>query len=419
MPKSLNSIDSFSYSLNRLYLDTQLYQLIPVISNTPTSSTTTTSNNNLPSHPSNEKDANKGVMEVDAPTYRITTPSQLIERYSNVQPKKVKPANPLDAEKHAINLEKEPLERPTQDDTEKSDVISSTQHRKNNSNTDLDEVHLDAEGGRGGGDEEEEEHVDLRKLNNANKSSSKFKDDIADEYLKLRLNHYKNNLSKIIKNRYATEPYLLQQQKNTTKPTSASLTLSQSQQATLTRINKNIGPFYEQKPSTPTQHPNNNISTSASASRPAESTSTNFIVYNKNIDNLTSELLTALSNGLNKDLLSSHATSSQKLSNILSSQTGADEHQEPQQKQSTQSKLYEHASSIREADVEDELESQSEVKTVNVEAFYPENYSGTENFSEKDEDFQDDDDYMYEYDDENQPSDYEDERIIFGNFLLR
>ncbi len=54
-----------------------------------------------------------------------------------------------------------------------------------------------------------------------------------------------------------------------------------------------------------------------------------------------------------------------------------------------------------------------------MDTFYPENYSCTDNFSDQEDDFPDDDeddefiDDEY-FDDENQPSDYEDERIIFG-----
>ena len=266
--------------------------------------------------------------------------------------------------------------------------------------------------------ENNENNVDLRKLGNKT-------NDTADEYLKLRLNNYKNGLSKIIKNRYTTEPFLmqqsndfkqqqqLQQQHDTNRPS----TLAQLRQinktspkhmTNITRINKSIGPFYEQH----TQHYSGTIT------KPE-----NIVIYNKNIDNLTADLLSAFNNGINKDLLAREKTPTSlscqnKLNSILSSQIKPIELSHNLNTKTPLEPTFRTESSIREeADFEDnEIDSnQSNIKNVNMETFYPENYSCTDNFSDQ-EDFPDDEEYIGDeyFDDENQLSDYEDERIIFG-----
>ena len=452
MPKGLNTIDSFNYSLNRLYLDSQLYQLIPVITNTTTAptSTSTSTQGIVSKENSRFKQPNKDgkMIELEkqantAPTttpYRLTTPSQLIERYSNINALPKTPptlsvknnvlASQTDIYTSVVNLEKEQLKVLDHDEenldekflTQNYSLHIASHHKTTNSTTNLNEdLHLDEKNNES--EEKEENNVDLRKL------GSKANDG-ADEYLKLRLNHYKTSLSKIIKNRYTTEPFLMQQstafkhQQDMNKSTN----LSQSKQVnksspkhmpSITRINKSIGPFYEQQQQ---QHQQ----THAVTPKPTE----NLVVYNKNIDNLTADLLSAFSNGINRELIAREktptaASSSQiKLNNILSSQTVELSH-------ASHAKANYELGNRAESSIKEEVEmrgdseidsNKSGVKNVNMDTFYPENYSCTDNFSDQEDDFPDDDeddefiDDEY-FDDENQPSDYEDERIIFGMFL--
>ncbi len=357
MPKGLNTIDSFNYSLNRLYLDSQLYQLIPVITNTTTTAAATSTQASTTGIVNKEnsrfKQASKDgkMIELEkqantAPTttpYRLTTPSQLIERYSTINalpntPPTLSVKNNVlpsqtDINTSVVNLEKEQLKVLDHDDenldekllNQNHSLYIATHHKTTNSTTNLnEELHLDERNNES--EERDENNVDLRKL------GSKANDG-ADEYLKLRLNHYKTSLSKIIKNRYTTEPFLMQQstafkqqqQQQQQQDSNKSTNLTQSKQInkslpkhmpSITRINKSIGPFYEQHQQ---QHQQNHAVTP----KPTE----NLVVYNKSIDNLTADLLSAFSNGINKELIAREktptaASSSQiKLNNILSSQT--------------------------------------------------------------------------------------------------
>ena len=416
MPKSLNSIDAFNYSLNRLQVESPFYQLIPVVANSSLAAATTTATSNLSNNLENNKEDN----------IRITTPSQLIRRYSN-----------SNTTNNANKINKDENES----DISKINFISSSE---------------------------------FSQIENQAKQVQEIMNKPDDEYIKLKLNDYKNSLTKIMANRYITEPFLMQQttiyqqnpqqqhhtfqanSSNQHKTTNSNNNSSSNLQARLnkTNIRANTSSYIPSpsqligsKPNsaylnrntsnnltslinrntnnqenannmtqnTPRSLIANNINNSSSNNNnniheASLKKPNNVVIYGKNIDNLTVELLAALSNGINKNLLIPDHNNNKLLSSINKSSPSyskmIDELNKQKQMQKRQLQQYSkqcQQSSNEDVPINDLYENE-------LDMYDNEN----ENYSDEDEAFIDED-ADEEYEDENLLyADYEDERIIFG-----
>lgn len=127
-----------------------------------------------------------------------------------------------------------------------------------------------------------------------------------DEYLRSKINIYKTNLSKLIKNRYTTEPFV-DPSINPTTPTLAELRRQQTKSASSANSRTKLFQSQINLRQQRKQQYNSQFNQSSASS------SSKVYIYGKHIDTLTSEILEALSNGINKNLLISDSNNREKM----------------------------------------------------------------------------------------------------------